>query len=76
MIDLCGEMIIPQFGEYKYVHESRFKPELIFYWVRDSVPIFKKENNLPTNSNQLIVDNFLGFILQMEDIMVKVHLDS
>ena len=40
--DLCGEMIVPQFGEYKYIHEIGSKPELILYWVRDSVAIFKK----------------------------------
>ena len=31
MIDLCGEMIVPQFGEYKCIHEVRSKPELILY---------------------------------------------
>ena len=31
MIDLCGEMIVPQFGEYKYIHEVGSKPELIIY---------------------------------------------
>ena len=24
--DLCGEMIVPQFGEYKYIHEIDSKP--------------------------------------------------
>ena len=31
MTNLCGEMIVPQFGEYKYVHEIGSKPELILY---------------------------------------------
>ena len=30
MTDLCGEMIVPQFGEYKYIHEIGGKPELIY----------------------------------------------
>ena len=42
MTDLFGEMITPQFGEYKYVHKIGNKPELILYWVCDSVVIFKK----------------------------------
>ena len=29
MVDLCGEMIVQQFGEYKYIHEIGSKPELI-----------------------------------------------
>ena len=29
MVGLCGEMIVPQFGEYKYIHEIGSKPELI-----------------------------------------------
>ena len=43
MIDLWSEMIVPQFGEYKYIHEIGNKPELIWYWVRDFTAIFKKE---------------------------------
>ena len=26
MTDLCGEIIVPQFGEYKYIHEIGNKP--------------------------------------------------
>ena len=42
MVDLRGEIIIPQFGEYKYINEIGSKPEYILYWVRDSTVIFKK----------------------------------
>ena len=42
MTDLCGEIISPQSREYKYIHEISSKPDLILYWVRDSVAIFKK----------------------------------
>ena len=42
MTDLCGEIIVPQFGEYKYIHEIGRKPELLLYWVRNYVTIFKK----------------------------------
>ena len=31
MTDLCGEMIVPQFEEYKYIHEISSKPELTLY---------------------------------------------
>ena len=43
MIDLWSEMIVPQSGEYKYIHEIGNKPELIWYWVRDFNTMFKKE---------------------------------
>ena len=43
MVDLRGEIIFPQFGEYKYIHETGSKPELILYWVRDYTAIFKKK---------------------------------
>ena len=39
-------MIVPQFGEYKYVHEVGSKPEFILYWIRDSTAMFKKETSL------------------------------
>ena len=57
MIDLCGEMIVPQFGEYKYIHEVSSKPELILYWIRNSTAIFKKEISLLVKSNLLILDD-------------------
>ena len=31
MAYLCGEIIVPQFGEYKYIHEIGNKPEFILY---------------------------------------------
>ena len=39
MTYLCGEMIVPRFGEYKYIHEVGSKPEVILYWIRDSTAI-------------------------------------
>ena len=42
MTDLCGEIIFPQFGEYKYIHEIGRKPELLLYWVRNYVAIFRE----------------------------------
>ena len=44
MTDLCGKMIVTQFGEYKYIYEIGSKSELILYWVRDSIAIFMKKN--------------------------------
>ena len=54
--DSCGKMIVPQFVEYKYFHAIGSKPELILYWVRDSVVIFKKEITLFINSNQIKIN--------------------
>ena len=35
-------MIVPQLGEYNYIHEVGSKPQVILYWIRDSTAIFKK----------------------------------
>ena len=43
LTDLCGEINVPQFGEYKYSHEGVRNPELILNDVRDYVAIFKKK---------------------------------
>ena len=32
IVDLRGEMIVPQFSEDKYIHETSIKPESILYW--------------------------------------------
>ena len=62
MVDLYGEMIVPQFGEYKYLHEIGSKPELILYWVCDFVTIFKKEITLLINSNKIKVKGYPGLM--------------
>ena len=56
MIDLCGKMIVPQFGEYNIIYELDSKPNFILYWVRDYTAIFKKEITLLINSKQLKVN--------------------
>ena len=56
--DLCAEMIIPRFEEYKYIHEIGSKLELILYWIRDYIAIFKKEISLLIKSNQIKIDIF------------------
>ena len=53
MIGLYGEMIVPHFGEYTYIHEVGSKPELILYWIRDFTAIFKKEISLLVKYNIL-----------------------
>ena len=65
MIDWFGEMIAPQFDNYKYVHEVGSKPELILYLVRDFIAIFNKGITLLIKSNQLIVNKIssIGVIL-------------
>ena len=57
MTNLCGEMIIPQFREYKYIHEIGSRPGLFLYWIRDSVAIFKKEISLLIKCNLIIIDD-------------------
>ena len=57
MVDLRGEMIVPQIGEYKYIHEIGSNPGLILYWVRDSTTIFNKEISLLIKCNIINVDN-------------------
>ena len=57
MVDLRGEMIAPQFGEYKYTHETSTKLESILYWVRDSTAIFKKEISLLIKCILIIIDD-------------------
>ena len=57
MVDLRGEMIAPQFGEYKYTHETSTKLESILYWVRDSTAIFKKEISLLIKCKLITIDD-------------------
>ena len=66
MIHLCGEMIVPQFGIYKYIHEVGSKPELILYWIRDSTVIFKKEICLLVKPNLLNLDDISRINVIME----------
>ena len=68
MVDLRGEMIVPPFGEYKYIYEIGSKPELILYWFRDSVAIFKKEITLLINPNQLKINE-----ISRVDVIVGGH---
>ena len=57
MVDLRGEMIVPPFGEYKYIYEIGSKPELILYWVRNSTTIFKNEIRLLIKCNLINIDD-------------------
>ena len=57
MVDLRGEMIAPQFSEYKYTHETGTQPESILYWVRDSTVIFKRDISLLIKCNLMIIDD-------------------
>ena len=40
---LNDDMILPKVGEYNYYHEAGSKPELILFWIRDNVAVYKKE---------------------------------
>ena len=50
-------MVIPKFGEYNYYHETRTKPEVILFWVRDTVAIFKIETQLLIDSDQIDISD-------------------
>ena len=39
---LSGDMISPKFSEYNYYHKTGTSPELILFWVRVTVAVFKK----------------------------------
>ena len=53
MKSLSGDMIIPKFGEYNYYHKAGTKPELILFWVRDPVSVFKKKTQLLIDSGNI-----------------------
>ena len=42
---LSGNMVIPKFSEYNYYHETGTKPELILFWVYDTVAVLRKRHN-------------------------------
>ena len=48
-----GNMILPNFGEYKYYHEIGIKPEHILFQIRDTVAIFKKVTQLLIESSDI-----------------------
>ena len=81
MIHLCGEMIVPQFGIYKYIHEVGSRPEVVLYWIRYFTAIFKTEISILVKSNMLNSDNLSridvvigGDFLLRETLNVKVVL--
>ena len=39
---LSGNMILPKFKEHNYYHVAKSKPELLLFWVRDIVAVYKK----------------------------------
>ena len=53
MKSLSGDVIIPKFGEYNYHHETGTKPELILFWVRDDVAVFKRDMKLLIDSSDI-----------------------
>ena len=54
---LCGDMILPKFGEYKYYHEIGSKSEHILFWVHDIVAVFKKGTPIFIESGDINVFN-------------------
>ena len=39
-------MVLLKFGENNYYHESGSKPELILFWVRGIIDVYKKETQM------------------------------
>ena len=52
-----GDMIIPKFGEYNYYHETGTKLELILFWVRDTIAVFKIETFFLIDCDQIDTSN-------------------
>ena len=50
---LSRDMVLPQFGEYKYYHEIESKPEHISFWIRDTVAVFKEGTQLLIKSDDI-----------------------
>ena len=48
-----GDIISPKFGEYNYYHETGTSPELILFWVRATVAVFKKQTQILTDSGDI-----------------------
>ena len=53
MKSLSGDIILPNFGEYKYYHETGSKHEHILFWVCDTIAVFKKETQLLIDSGDI-----------------------
>ena len=56
MKGLSGDMILPKVGEYNCYHEARSKPELILFWIRDNVAIYKKETQTLIKSGDIDIN--------------------
>ena len=39
---LSVDVVTQKFGTYNYYHETGTTPELILFWVRDTIAVFKK----------------------------------
>ena len=48
-------MITPKFCECNYYHENGTKPELILFWVRDTITVFKKKTQLSIKSEDIYI---------------------
>ena len=50
---LNGDMILPKFREYSYFHEAGSKSELILFWVRNIVAVYRKETRILIDSSDI-----------------------
>ena len=60
MKSLSGDIILPNFGEYKYYHETGSKHEHILFWVCDTIAVFKKETQLLIESGDVDIYDING----------------
>ena len=76
MKSLSGDMILPKFDEYKYNNmEKGIKPELILFWVRDTIAVVKKETQMLIESGDIDISNINRIDKLLVIIIVKEHFD-
>ena len=46
-------VVTQKFGTYNYYHETGTTPELILFWVRDTIAVFKKQTQLLIESGDI-----------------------
>ena len=49
-------MVLPTFGDYDYYHEARSKPEIILFWTRDIVTVYRKETQVLINYGDIDIN--------------------
>ena len=53
MKTLNCDMILPKFREYSHFHEAGSKPELILFWVRNIVAVYREKTRILIDSSDI-----------------------